>query len=89
MDTNLILAIAQVLSVAIVPIIVWFIGVGYQERKAKKEAQLRLFLVLMSNRQKTPISQEWVDALNSIDVVFQNNKKVRLAWRDYLEAVLK
>lgn len=87
MDTNLILAIAQVLSVAIVPIIVWFIGVKYQNRKSKKEAQLRLFLVLMANRQKTPIAQEWVDALNSIDVVFQDNKKVRLAWRDYLDSL--
>ena len=70
MDTNLIPAIAQVVSVAFIPLIVWFIGVKHQDRKSKKEAQLRLFLILMANRQKTPISQEWVDALNSIDVVF-------------------
>ena len=87
MDTNLILTIAQIVSVAIVPIIVWYIGVRYQDRKSKREAQLRLFLVLMANRQKNPISQEWVDALNSIDVVFQNNKRVRLAWRDYLDSL--
>ena len=87
MDTNLILAIAQVVSVAFIPLIVWFIGVKHQDRKSKKEAQLRLFLILMANRQKTPISQEWVDALNSIDVVFQDNKRVRHAWRDYLDSL--
>lgn len=87
MDTNLILSIVQVISVAIIPIIVWFIGVKYQDRKTKKDAQLELFLTLMANRQKNPISQEWVDALNSIDVVFQENQKVRLAWRDYLDSL--
>lgn len=87
MDTNIVLALAQVVSVAIVPIIVWFIGVKYQDRKTKKEAQLKLFLVLMANRQKNPISLEWVDALNSIDVVFQDNKRVRQAWREYLDSL--
>lgn len=87
MDTNVVLTIAQIISVAVVPFIVWLIGVKHQDRKSKKEAQLRLFLVLMANRQKNPISQEWVDALNTIDVVFQDNRKVRLAWRDYLDSL--
>lgn len=87
MDNSLILAIAQIASVAIIPIIVWFLGIKYQNRKAKKDAQLRLFLTLMANRQKNPISEAWVDALNSIDVVFQKNKKVRAAWRDYLDSL--
>ncbi len=87
MDTNIILTIAQIAAVAIVPIIVWVLGINYQNRKAKKEAQLKLFLTLMANRQKNPISEAWVDALNSIDVVFQKNKKVRAAWRDYLDSL--
>ncbi len=87
MDTNVILAIAQIAAVAIVPIIVWFMGIRYQDHKAKKQAQLDLFLTLMANRQKNPISEEWVDALNSIDVVFQNNKKVRAAWKEYLDSL--
>ena len=41
----------------------------------------------MANRQKNPISREWVDALNSIDVVFQDDKKVRDAWREYLDSL--
>lgn len=87
MDNSLILAIAQVISVAVIPIIVWLLGISYQNRKTKKDAQLRLFLTLMANRQKNPISEAWVDALNSIDVVFQNDKKVRAAWREYLDSL--
>lgn len=87
MDTNIILSVVQIASVAIVPLIVWLLGVNYQNRKAKKEAQLRLFLTLMANRQKNPISEEWVDALNCIDVVFQSNRKVRFAWREYLDCL--
>lgn len=87
MDTSLVLAIAQIAAVAFVPFIIWVIGVKYQNRQSKKEAQMRLFLILMANRQKDPISQEWVDALNSIDVVFQDKKKVRMAWRYYLDSL--
>lgn len=87
MDTNIILAIAQVAAVSIVPVIVWFIGIKYQDYKSKRQAQLDLFLTLMANRQKSPISEQWVDALNSIDVVFQNNRKVRSAWRNYLDSL--
>lgn len=87
MDTSLILSIVQIVSVAAVPFIVWYIGVKYQDRKTKKNAQLRLFLTLMANRQKNPISEEWVDSLNCIDVVFQDNKKVRAAWKEYLDSL--
>ena len=87
MDTNVILSVVQVVAVAIVPLIVWLVGVKYQDRKTRKQAQLDLFLTLMANRQKNPISEAWVDALNSIDVVFQDNQKVRNAWRDYLDSL--
>ena len=85
MDTNLILAIAQVVAVAIVPLIVWWIGVKWQSSKAKDDAKLNLFLALMANRKATP-NKEWVDALNTIDIVFQDNKKVRKAWREYYDS---
>ena len=87
MDTNLILAIAQVLAVSIVPIIVWFMGIKYQDRKAKREAQLNVFLRLMANRKASPITKEWVDSLNVIDVVFQDDRKVREAWKAYLDSL--
>ena len=87
MNTDLVLSIVQIASVAIIPLIVWLIGVKYQDRKSKRQAQLDLFLTLMANRKTNPITKEWVDALNSIDVVFQNNKRVRAAWRNYLDSL--
>ena len=80
---QIIIGIGQIIAVAIIPIIVWVLGIKYQNRKAKKDAQLRVFLTLMADRKSTPITKEWVDALNTIDVVFQENKKVRHAWREY------
>ena len=82
---QIIIGIGQIIAVAIIPIIVWVLGIKYQNRKAKKDAQLRVFLTLMADRKSTPITKEWVDALNTIDVVFQENKKVRHAWREYLD----
>ena len=84
---QIIIGIGQIVAVAIIPLIVWFIGVKYQDRKARKDAQLKVFLTLMADRKSNPITKEWVDALNTIDVVFQDNKKVRHAWREYLDSL--
>ena len=85
MDTNsiqILIGIGQIIAVAIIPIIVWVLGIKYQDRKAKKDLQLKVFFTLMADRKSNPITKEWVDALNIIDVVFQDNKKVRHAWRE-------
>lgn len=86
MDNNMIqimIGIGQIIAVAVIPIIVWVLGIKYQDRKAKKDAQLRVFLTLMADRKSNPITKEWVDALNIIDIVFQDNKEVRHACRGY------
>ena len=82
-----IVSFGQIISVALIPFIIWGVGIKYQNRKAKKDAQLNLFLTLMANRKTNPITKDWVDALNTIDVVFQDNKKVRQAWREYLDSL--
>lgn len=87
MDTNIILAIVQVMAVAITPFIIWFIGIHYQNRKAKEDAKRQLFFTLMSNRKNSVIPKERVEALNLIDVVFQDEDKVRKAWKEYLDAL--
>lgn len=86
MDTNLILAIVQIIAVAIVPLLVWWMGIRWQKSKAKDDAKRDLFFALMANRKATP-NKEWVDALNTIDVVFQDDKKVRKAWREYYDSL--
>ena len=84
---QLLIGIGQIIAVAIIPIIVWVLGIKYQDRRTKKDAQLNLFLTLMANRKSNPITKEWIDALNTIDVVFQDNIKVRHAWREYLDSL--
>ena len=79
MDTSLIFTIVQVVAVAIVPLVVWSLGIRWQKSKAKDDAKRNLFFTLMANRKITPPNKEWVDALNTIDIVFQDNKKVRKA----------
>lgn len=86
MDTNLILVIIQVFAVAIVPLIVWWMGVKWQRKNAKEMAKRELFFTLMANRKAIP-NKVWVDALNTIDIVFQDNKKVRRAWREYYDSL--
>lgn len=87
MDSNLILVIAQIIAVAIIPLITLWLGNKWQDRKAKEDAKRKLFLTLMANRQCNPLNKEWVDALNMIDVVFQDDKRVRAAWRAYYDSL--
>lgn len=84
---QMIIGIGQILAVAAIPVIVWVLGIKYQNRKVKKDIQLKVFLTLMSDRKSNPITKEWVDALNIIDVVFQDNREVRQAWREYLDSL--
>lgn len=83
----MIIGIGQIAAVAIIPVIVWFLGVKYQDRKAKRDAQEKVFFTLMADRGTNPITKEWVDALNVIDIVFQEHKKVRKAWKEYLSSL--
>lgn len=76
-----------IISVVLVPIGLWIGSIWYQNRLIKRKAKLDLFLKLMANRRKNPISIEWTEALNQIDVVFQKDKQVRLAWRAYYDSL--
>lgn len=87
MNSEMIIGIGQIAAVAIIPVIVWFLGVKYQDRKAKRDAQEKVFFTLMADRGTNPITKEWVDALNVIDIVFQEHKKVRKAWKEYLSSL--
>ena len=88
MHTNIIQAIVQIIAVAIIPLVVWWLGNKWQDRKAKEDAKRQLFLTLMANRQCNPINKEWVDALNNmIDVIYQDDKQVRFARRTYYDSL--
>ncbi|MGN7812705.1 MULTISPECIES: DUF6680 family protein [Flavobacterium] len=76
----------ELISITLIPFILWFIGIKFQDRKSKQDAKLKLFLSLMANRKATP-TREWADSLNLIDIIFQDDKKVRNAWLDYFNSL--
>lgn len=72
---QILIGVGQIVAVAIIPLITWWLGVKYQDRKTRKEAQMRLFLTLMADRKSTPITKDWVDALNTIESCFKTIRK--------------
>ncbi len=77
----------ELLSITLIPVIIWFLGIQFQNRQAKRKAKEGLFLRLMAHRKKYPPNQEFADALNQIDVVFQESSKVRNSWRAYFDSL--
>lgn len=53
-----------------------------QGRKERRDAKTRLFSILLANR-KGVVTPDVSRALNSIDIVFTENKNVRELWRQY------
>lgn len=87
MVANFLKDYGELISITLIPFIIWILGAYFQDRKSKKDAKMTLFLKLMATRKSNPISKEWVDSLNQIDVVFQDNPKVRAAWRQFFDAL--
>ena len=77
----------SLIAILLSPLLAWIVTIWYQNRAEKRKAKRDLFLILMAKRRTNPPPIEYVDALNKIDVVFQNNKKVRLAWKGYFDAL--
>jgi hypothetical protein len=77
----------QLISVSLIPIFIWILGIQFQNRSAKRKAKLELFLNLMADRKKNPPTVRFADSLNMIDVVFQKDKKVRATWRSYYDSL--
>jgi len=77
----------QLASITIVPFVVLLFTKKYQKSLLKHQAKQDLFFKLMENRGKMQLTTDWADALNKIDVVFQEHEKVREAWRDYYDSL--
>ena len=76
-----------IISVIIIPTGIWIGSIWYQNRGIKRKAKQDLFLKLISLRKSNSEWREWSTALNQIDVVFQDNKEVRIAWRAYFDSL--
>jgi hypothetical protein len=55
----------------------------FQARKDKASEKHKLFLALMSERKSLVISWQRAQALNTIDVVFSQNKEIIRLWHKY------
>ena len=78
------LEIINIVALIIVPIFaVWF-GFFLQEKAEKRKDKMKIFKSLMTAR-IYGWTNDSVNALNIIDVVFVNDKKVRNAWKDLLD----
>ena len=69
--------------IAVVVTLLWqHIREKHDRVHSRKE---QLFLALMAHRRSQPPSQAWVDALNLIDVVFDDSPTVLRLWHEYYD----
>lgn len=83
MKTNEILTL---IAIFLSPIVAVGITLWYNHRKDKRQQKMNLFLTLLATRKTFPIPPKFVDGLNTIDVVFHNDKKVISAWKELFAA---
>lgn len=76
--------ILNLLALIIIPIFAVALGRWLQDIADKRKDKMRIFTTLMTDR-LYPWSKEGVEALNCIDIVFADDKAVRLAWKDLKE----
>jgi hypothetical protein len=75
----------EILAILLSPIIPILITLWWQRRKEKRDAKIRLFTTLMAFRKSYPVSYEWANALNLIDVIFSDSPKVVDRWHKYYD----
>lgn len=76
--------IVTVLSVVFSGVVATVITILYQKFSGEQTAKRRVFETAVSYRFFVP-EEENVKSLNSIDVIFHKNQKVRQAWKSYMD----
>ncbi len=74
-------------AILLSPVFAVSITLWYQKRANKKDIKEDIFFTLMENRSAFYISQETVQALNSIDFVFQDDEKIINLWSAYYDSL--
>ena len=75
----------EIIAILLSPIVPVLITLWWQKRKEKRDAKIRLFTTLMAFRKSYPVSHEWAQALNLIDVIFSDSQKVVDRWHKYYD----
>ncbi|MCE5236698.1 MAG: hypothetical protein LLF87_11700 [Eubacteriales bacterium] len=76
--------ITTVISILLSGVLATGITILYQKRAFKHAEKVKIFETVMSYRYRY-YCEENVRALNTIDVVFHNNREVRAAWKAFLD----
>jgi hypothetical protein len=74
-------------AIVVGPIVAVLITLWHQNRTQKRGAKERLFLTLMAHRRVMPPTFDWTNALNLIDVVFDEHEKVLEKWHEFYDIV--
>lgn len=77
--------ILLVITALISGLVATVVTIWWQEKSQKKKEKTKIFEILMAKRYEIS-SEESVEALNKIDVVFYNSENVRKAWKDFCDA---
>lgn len=70
----------NIVALIVVPIVAVLVGQYLQNRAQKRKDKMEIFKTLMIARNGWTV--ESVRALNTIDIIFVNDKNVRAAWKD-------
>lgn len=80
-----VIIIINIVAIILSPILAVIITQRLQNRAKKREDKLNIFKTLMANRNFGWVGRDSVYALNIIDIVFSDSKKVREQWALYYE----
>jgi len=82
MESNIIIGTISVIAILISPLIAVQVTKYLDKKKEDKKHQMELFRILMGQRGLIPRTDEYLIALNQIDVIFHNFKPVRKAYAE-------
>lgn len=70
-------AVLNLIAVLLIPVVAVIVGQYLQERAQKRKDKMEIFQCLMTRRITGWAALEAVNAINSIDIVFTDNKEIR------------
>jgi len=82
---NVVFIVINITAIILSPILAVVITQRLQNRAKRREDKLNVFKTLMANRSFGWVGRDSVYALNIVDIVFSDSKKVREQWALYYE----
>lgn len=75
--------ILTIIALIIIPVFAVIVAQWLQNRSEKRRDKMQIFRTLMTSRIGWSMEKSY--ALNTIDIVFADDKNVRAAWKDYYD----